>query len=217
MSRADGFGNSLPAAWARRREPGGARTRFGSRPIRVAAAIVFAVLVLGNAVIAFRLMGEDASVPSRAPRAQGPEDTAAISFKDLREALQSAQASMQADLERVLPSRIERSERNDNPKETSNTETGTTSGSTSSSSSGSSSSGSTSSGSTSSGSGSGTGGSDSTDTGSGGGSGGSSGGEDTGGGDTSGSGPGGGGGDSGGGGDDTGGGGSGGGGGGGGG
>ena len=201
MLRATGFGNPRPAPWARRRQPGGPRTGFGSHPVRVVAAIVFAALVLGNAVILYRLMGEDSSVLGRAPRAQGPEDTAGVSFKDLREALQSAQASMRADLERVLPSRIERSQRNDNPKETSTTETGTTSGSTSSSSSGSSSSGSASSGSTS--SGSGTGGSESTDTGSGGGSGGSSGGEDTGSDDTSGGGPGGGGGGSGGGGVDT--------------
>jgi len=202
MLRATGFGNPRHAPWTHRRQPGGPRTGFGTRPVRVAAAIVFAALVLGNAVILYRLMGEDASVRNRASRAQGPEETAGASFKDLRGALQSAQASMRADLERVLPSRIERSERNDNPKETSTTETGTTSGSTSPSSSGSSSSGSTSSDSTS--SGSGTDGSDSTDTGSGGGSGGSSGGEDTGSDDTSGGGPGGGGGDSGGGGGDTG-------------
>lgn len=187
MLRATGFGRPLPAPWERHRRPGGPRTGFGTRPVRMAAGMALAALLLGNAVIVYRLMGEDTgSRVSRVPGDRGREDTAGASFKELREALQSVQASIKADVERVKPSRDGRAHRNDEPMETSSSGTAVGSTSTGSSSTGSSSTG-----------------SDSTGSDSGGGSGGSSGGDDTGSDDTSGGGPGGGG-DTGGGGGDTG-------------
>ncbi len=194
MLRATGFGKPLPVPWARWRSRGGPRTGFGTRPVRVAAGIVVAALVLGNAVLVSRLMGEGADSPvTRGAGDAVREDAGRSSFKALRNALQSVQASIDADVKALaIKAERDRPDRNDKPRETS------TSGSTPGTASTGSSSGSNSTGSTSGGSSST--GSDSTDSGSGGSSGGSSGG-DSGSDDTGGGGPGGGGGSDGGGGD----------------
>ena len=190
MLRATGFGKPLPVPWTRRRRPGGPRTGFGMRPVRVAAGIVVAALVLGNAVLVSRLMGEGADSPvTRGAGDAVREDTGRSSFMELRKALQSVQASIDADVKALaIKAEKDRPERSDKPRETSTSESTPGTASTGSSS-GSNSTGSTSGGSSSTGS-------DSTDSGSGGSSGGDSGSDDT-----SGGGPGGGGGSDGGGGD----------------
>jgi hypothetical protein len=141
----------------------------------VAAGIVVVALVLGNAILVSRLMGEGSGLPVTrgAGAAERNDAERSSSFKELREALQSVQASMRADVNALSITRSnDRPKRSDKPRGTSTTGSITGTASTGSSS------GSTSTGSTSGGSSST--GSDSTDSGSGGSSGDDSSSDDTG-------------------------------------
>jgi hypothetical protein len=100
MLRATGFRKPIPMPWARRRHLGGPRDGFSGGPVRTAAKVTVVALVLLNAVLLYQLVGRDNPQIDRVAKHNPAQNPAAGSAsKELREALQAAQAMIRAEVE----------------------------------------------------------------------------------------------------------------------
>jgi hypothetical protein len=107
LSRSTSFGRPVPLNGWQRGAGGRTGIRLWTRPTRAAAAIGLAALVIGNAVILYRLSAKaDDPQPTTFPSGRSGQQTGG-SFEDVGTALQTIQASIEARVEAIEPIDIE--------------------------------------------------------------------------------------------------------------
>jgi hypothetical protein len=117
LFRVTSFGRPLPSPSWRRAWPSRiGRPRFEAFPARVAAVTVLAALVVANVLIVYLLMIPNAD-PSSGGLRQSRDENVRGSLSDIGDALQDIRASIEARIEKLEPIRIERSARQERPRD----------------------------------------------------------------------------------------------------
>lgn len=132
-----GFGSPLLGSWTRGRRLREPRAGFRTGPVRLAAKIAVAALVLPSLFLVYRLVAEDdVSLVTGVPGTAGPNAAAGSTFEELRDTLQSlSRTEIGVPVPTVPGGDTDRRPRGDKPRETSTTgsvtgSAGTGSGST---------------------------------------------------------------------------------------